>query len=425
MRKIADPQAPSWGSRLVGMEGLRGLAATTVLIQHVSVNLAGSVDKGAADPPIALMDQGLTLFFTLSGFLLYRSFAAAIVTGRRFPVIGGYFRNRAVRIFPVYIVILLVASLVVGSAFRRAILPGDGPEGVPDTVGYLTDPVKLLSNLFMVQTLFPSTMRTGLGVSWSLTVELIFYLVLPVLAWVAFRLRRSRRGAALLALAPAVVLLLLGLLGKAVLAKVSNPTSFADWFYLEWGGSWTAVLARSFFVHADLFAFGMLAAVIAALFAADVLPPHLVTPARWTALLTGAVAAWLAHGTVLQNTGFAVLFGAVVLFVALPAGAPGVAARVLDWLPFRFVGEVSYSVYLWHMPVIWTLARHHWAFPATLPGFYANVVLVFVVTLLLSSATYLLIEKPAQQRFRRRTDQQTAQGGSVPATAVGREVSRK
>jgi peptidoglycan/LPS O-acetylase OafA/YrhL len=77
---------PTWGSRLVGIEGLRALAATSVLVHHtvthapVQPNL-GSIGRWAV-PNLA---SGLTLFFTLSGFLLYRPFAAAVMRNEQLP----------------------------------------------------------------------------------------------------------------------------------------------------------------------------------------------------------------------------------------------------------------------------------------------------------------------------------------------------
>lgn len=387
------------------MEGLRGIGCTAVVVFHVYVLLAADVDAGVLSSHLDILSQSLTLFFALSGFLLYRSFAKAILTGERFPSIGRFARNRSLRMFPVHTVILLITSLAIGSAYYRVIVPGDSG-GVPDSVGYLTDPVKLIANIFMVQSLFPGTIRTGLGVSWSLTVELSFYFALPLLAMAAFRWRRRRRslrGGVVLAIAPAAVLLAIGLAGKTALAQVSHPTSADEQLYLEYGGNWTAVLARSFLVQADLFAFGMLAAVVVALFSAGVLPIRLVTPTRWGGLVVAAAVVALTEGTPYRDTGFAVLTGAVFLFAALPLGTPGIVARALDCLPLRFLGEISYSMYLWHCVVIWTLYRHGWTFPATLPGLYANIALVFAVSVCLSAITYYGVERPAL-RFKRRTD---------------------
>ncbi|MDI9894243.1 acyltransferase [Rhodococcus sp. IEGM 1381] len=399
------------------MEGLRGIAAVTVLVGHVSIHLARSVDKGVVDPLFAVMGQGLTLFFALSGFLLYLSFARAIVTGQRFPRIDRFFENRGLRIFPAYIVILLLVSLVFGVAYANSVGPDVGPEGAESSVGYMTNPIKLLANATMLHTLFPSTIKTGLGVSWSLTVELIFYLILRVLAIIAYRLRRTGISSVILALAPPAVMLGIGLVGKAVQALTVNPVDANERFYLEWGGNWTAVFARSFLVHADLFAFGMLAAVMVAFFNAGVLPASLRQYARWAGLVAGLAVVAIGRHTVVEDTVWAALGGAIIMFVALPnrADSPSILARVFEFIPFRYVGEVSYSLYLWHIPVIWFLARHGWVFPETLPGFYGNLALVFVVAVGLASITYYGIERPAL-KLKRNTV--STRSGSHAATSA-------
>ncbi|MGU3432753.1 acyltransferase family protein [Actinomycetes bacterium M1A6_2h] len=395
--RLITPVAPASGSRILGMEGLRGVAAVTVLIGHVSVYLARDVDKGAADPAFEVMGQGLTLFFALSGFLLYRSFAAAIATGRSFPRVGRYFENRGLRIFPAYVVILLLVSLVFGVANQNPPSPDTGSDWANSEAGFMTDPTKLITNILMIHTLFPATIKTGLGVSWSLTVELLFYLVLPAIAFLAYRLRSTRIPTTVITLAPAAFVLFLGLGGKAVVATISNPISANERFYLEWGSSWTAVLARSFFAHADLFAFGMVAAALVALFQESALAPRHEFWVRWGGVVAGIAAIMVLRGTIVENTAYAALAGAVIFFVATPSGAPGAAARVLDLLPFRYLGEVSYSMYLWHVPVISMLVRHGFVFPATLPGFYSNVALVLFMSVAMSTLTYYAIERKALQ----------------------------
>ena len=62
------------------------------------------------------LPSGLTLFFALSGFLLYRPFAAAIVRAERPPYVRAYLTNRALRILPAYIAILILVGLIFGAA---------------------------------------------------------------------------------------------------------------------------------------------------------------------------------------------------------------------------------------------------------------------------------------------------------------------
>src|SRR5690348_16752710 len=111
----ASGQAPR---RLVGIEGVRALAALSILACHTWSFTAHGGEQGywltLFFNDLAL---GVTLFFTLSGFLLYRPVAAAVLRGTGQPSARHYFRNRALRIVPAYWAILAVCGLVLGSVY--------------------------------------------------------------------------------------------------------------------------------------------------------------------------------------------------------------------------------------------------------------------------------------------------------------------
>lgn len=411
------------------MEGLRGIAAVSVLLGHVNVHLASGVAFGPVGVLIGVMGHGLTLFFALSGFLLFRPFASGLLTGRRFPDLKRFFANRLLRIFPAYLVIFAVVSFMFGAAYTQPGQPGAGVEGTSESIGYLWNPALIVPNLLMVQTLFPFSLKTGLGVAWSLTVEFIFYLVLPTLALVAWRLRtgRNRRapGGLAFALLPPIAILAIGSVGKIIMSLTFHPASPADEFYLEWGGNWYAVFARSFLVHADLFAFGMFAALIFAAYEAGRIPQRVVAPIRWAGLGIGAVLVLCSRFFGEWNdTAFALACGAMILFVAMPAKSDKISlAKVLEFAPFRFVGLVSYSFYLWHLPTLWTLKRLGWIAPATTWGYALNVLLVGGVTLGLSTLTYFFVEKPPL-KLKRRTDNGSLEVPTTRDTGIRHESPR-
>jgi peptidoglycan/LPS O-acetylase OafA/YrhL len=391
---------PSWGRRLIGIEGLRGLAAVSVLVGHVMAHLASDVALGSSvETLLDLVLNGLTLFFVLSGFLLFRPFASAMITQARAPSIRAYARNRVLRIYPVYIVIFLVVALALGAAYTSSIPRGESAESAGQTVGRMSDPLDILTNLLMVHTLVPSSIKTGIGPSWSLTVELVFYVVMPILAALAYRLCRGQALPARVALAaaPAVVLLATGMLGSLQVRRFTGAAAPEDQFWLGWGDNWHAVFARSFLVHADLFAFGMLAAVVVVLVERGVIAGRGLAATKAVAAV-GLVAGVLAARRLpLVDTWWALGCGALLLLVVLPTrhGGHSWSSRVLESLPLRYTGLVSYSLYLWHVPVIWLLDQHGFTAAATPTGFVLNIVLVFAVSMVLASATYWLVERPA------------------------------
>ncbi len=120
---------------MAGIEGLRGIAAGSVMLGHTIILLgaAGFVVPGFLYPLTGLLLQGLTLFFVLSGFLLYRPFASAIINGRAAPRTRDFLRNRVLRIWPAYLVILGLVGLRLrrGSAAARPRHRRQGKRRVP------------------------------------------------------------------------------------------------------------------------------------------------------------------------------------------------------------------------------------------------------------------------------------------------------
>ena len=107
------------------------------------------------------------MFFALSGFLLWRGHAAAARGLRPSPPTGHYLRSRIVRIMPGYLVAVVVILAL-----------------LPDAKADLT---VWLANLSLTQIYVPLTLTAGLTQMWSLSVEVAFYLALPVLALLARR----------------------------------------------------------------------------------------------------------------------------------------------------------------------------------------------------------------------------------------------
>jgi peptidoglycan/LPS O-acetylase OafA/YrhL len=385
---------------LPGIEGLRAVAAGAIVVHHTWLSEGG--DRPGADGPMGSVFEnlalGVVLFFALSGFLLYRPFAATIARGTTPPDIRRYLRNRALRILPAYWVILLITAVVLRTALTR------DAEGQLVS-GSLSDPLQLLKAALLIHDYDPATIVVGIGPAWSLAVEVVFYLLLPLLVLGAARAARragtrSRRVAVLLA--PPLLLLLVGLSGKFV-AGVVLPASPAAGYSTDWH----SVVERSFWAQADLFSFGMAAAVLHT----EVVDGRLILPRGWRlGALTLVVAIALPCAVTLnggqlsylvQNTAVALAAALLLAVASFPSGS----ARV-PWLQrlleVRFVvaaGLVSYSVFLWHEPLIRWLADRGlmgdgWG------GLARNLVLVALVVAVLSILTYRLVELPALRRKR-------------------------
>ena len=401
-RAAAATRDPGSGRRLPGIEGLRAVAAASVVVHHVWLLDGGEkLDQGGAAGKLFLnLALGVTLFFALSGFLLYRPFAAAIARGDRSPRIRNYLRNRALRILPAYWAILLLSALVIQATTVR-----DGAGEL--TAGALTDPAELLAAALLVHDYNPSTLLIGIGPAWSLAVEVVFYLVLPLMVLGVAAVARpmaSRQRRVLALLGPPALLLLIGLTGKLVAGFVVT----AETPGAGWDTNWHSVIERSFWAQADLFAFGMAAAVLHT----EVTDRTVRLPAGWrtptlvvSALLFLAAAKSLGSAQLSYlpgNTVVALSAAALLAVVAFPwegARAPRLTrlleARVIVW-----VGLVSYSVFLWNDPVMRWLTANGVTQPGW-PGLAVNLVVAIVVVGVLSFLTYRLVERPALRRKRR------------------------
>ena len=94
------------------LDGFRALAAIGVLLAHVALLSGLNVRKPGLGHYLARADVGVSIFFLLSGFLLYRPFVAARLAGRPSMGLGAYARRRALRILPAYWVALTIVAFV-------------------------------------------------------------------------------------------------------------------------------------------------------------------------------------------------------------------------------------------------------------------------------------------------------------------------
>ena len=171
--------SPSTGKPPPGHRGPAGdrghIDRRRARLELVDARRRGALERALVANAISTLSAGLTLFFTLSGFLLYRPFAAAIARGTPRQSFPAYLQNRFLRIAPAYWVILLVTALVLGAASVRT------ASGALE-VGRLTDPLDFISSALLLQDYRPETMIIGIGPAWSLAVEVVFYLALPLLS---------------------------------------------------------------------------------------------------------------------------------------------------------------------------------------------------------------------------------------------------
>ena len=375
--------------RLAGIEGLRGLAALGVLTWHVWAHETNRVTYGVALPPFTkLFDNarvGVAMFFVLSGFLLYRPFVAAVVRRQPRPSFARYFRSRALRILPAYWAAVVGVALL----FQRELLER---------------PLELLANMTFLQSYVPSYVPgpfhgLGIGPAWSLCVEVVFYVLLPLLVLLAFLLADSS-----IVEPVAAALVPVALLAGTGMAALLSSRLFGL------GQVWR----MSFLPHAHWFAVGMTVAVARVLWEDGRLRlPRWWRPGASAAILILSVAFLKLQyeGRITfeeEQSGLVVACGLLLALVVF-AGERSLLLRVLEWRPLFRLGLVSYGVFLWHDPILRWL-RDEGLTAAGRAGFVYDLVLVAALAIAAAALSYRVVEKPALAR----------KGGRVPPSASER-----
>lgn len=406
--------------RVVGLDGIRGLGCLAVVVGHVGEFYTPVTHHKAL---LDVLGLALILFFVLSGFLLFLPYVRRLTKpDGEMPDTRTYFLHRVFRVFPGYVVIFLIANFVLRAVYvdnPTTQLPGSG-----HGTGMITDPGKLLANLTLMQTYIPEYMQTGINPSWSLTLEIAFYLSLPLLGVLLFSLRKRVDIHPLkLALVAPAILLVVAYIGRALTPWVYSRVNvhnfqpdggeyLPDIWLQNWGPNLAAVFSRSILTNADLFAYGMLAAILFVAIEQAIIGERAAKWIHRAAIMAIPVFGVLTLKLVKDQSpfGYGVLGIVSALFITmvilpLSWGMPSRLARCLDIRPFYFIGLISMSVYLWHYPLLLLLGRFDLNAGDSWGGMLRNMAVVTLATLVLATITYYAVEKPGldlAKRFRKR-----------------------
>lgn len=366
MKPVADQVGGTRGF-LPAVEGMRACAAMGVVLTHVAFQTGTS--SGVLGRLLHRFDLAVAVFFALSGFLLWRGHAAAARGMRHRPPNGHYLRSRLVRIMPGYVVAVVVILTLLPEADHAS-------------------PTVWLANLTLTQVYVPLTLTAGLTQMWSLSVEVSFYLALPLLALLARRMPVRAR-------VPAIAVVALASLAWGLLPihapqgvnPLNWPPAYASWFaagmlLAEWTVSppgWAHRLARNRWAITGI-------ALAAYLISASPLAgPKDLVPAT------------LGQFVVRTSMG-AVVAGA--LLAPLVLDRPDTPHPILGSRVMVTLGRWSYGLFVWHLAALVMVFPMVGKFM-----FNGGMVVVLILTLVfgfaMAAVSYALVESPCRNALRR------------------------
>jgi peptidoglycan/LPS O-acetylase OafA/YrhL len=395
---VAPVVAPPPGHpRFPLMDSLRAIAALSVLVGHVA-GLAQVVRHHWWSPLLGSANQGVTVFFVLSGFLLYRPMVSSQLGGAPRPPWRDYVRRRLLRILPAYWLALTVLAIYPG-------LPGVFSSEWWRYYGLL-------------QVYSPTSALGGIVVAWSLCIEVSFYLALPLYAtaigWLTRRLSIPARVRAELG-----VLLALSVASLALYALDPGGQRAFLPFYLWWfcAGMGLALISAAL----DRRPGGRRPAAVAFIGA----HPGVVwgvAGGLYVALcyLLGDPPATKGYDVaheVLVNRGLGGLVGLVLVLPAVFGDRAGGWPRaVLAWRPLAWLGLISYGVYLWHLNLLGVVTDHVTVLGNRGVGaFPLLLALVAACTVAVAAMSYYVVERPVL-RLKLRRGERTAATRSEAGT---------
>jgi peptidoglycan/LPS O-acetylase OafA/YrhL len=320
------------------LDGFRGLAVLFVLLAHSS--FAGYDPLGIDFNHFGSV--GVYLFFVLSAYLINRQMLEALATQRATPKFWlRYALRRVLRIYPMYLLALIASYLLFANGFG-------GP------IHHVDDILKHLS------------LTEAKGVFWTIPVEVAYYLISPLLVLSLWPLYRVRPWLAMLLLLTATLAL--------------------------WYTRFLHLPMPLFLRFAPVLAFGTLLAMAQRRLR---LPGGIGLALFALILTTVPSAARALYGvSIFHSYTYTAAYGLTWALILYQALYHEVALSALGrWKPLRYLGTLSFSIYLLHLPVL-SLCQALLPKPWVMPAFVAG-------TLLASFLTFTFVERPmAQIKFR-------------------------
>ncbi len=374
---------------LPALTGLRFFAAAHVLLFHYVVG-AGFAVPAFVMTVASTGQAGVSMFFVLSGFIL--TYAYMTADGGLRGSAASFWRARVARIYPVYLFALLVAFPLLLGAWMVNF--GLSPGGI---ARFLT---VLFASPLLLQAWTPGAELQWNGPGWSLSVEAFFYLVFPFL--LPRLTRMPLRRAWLLA------------------ATLWAATAALRVAHVGLGWDQDDLLRELFYKHPLLRLPDFVAGIVACRwFLERNVASGKLANSSWLAAVSGGLlllvlgTPWVPPNA--MNTTLLIPLYAM-LFVGLTGS--GALTRVVGCAPLRYLGEISYALYLLHAPVHVYISQAAPMVPGLTAHGPAVAVLATAASLALAAFAYRFIEIPWRTRLRSSSSAGEPREPAVPRAPV-------
>lgn len=387
--------------RYTEFEAYRGLASVLIVVFHAyqytreGGRLNTYLYEGQSGHLLLVsLDTAVAWFFALSGFLMYMPYALSLFRERGTLPPRVFLYRRAVRILPLYFLVLLLVW-----AWRYSGQPGTWTD--------------LLEHLTFTHVWDSRYIFYTVGPAWSLGAEIIYYVMLAIMGplLVRFAAGRPRADQWRWLVGFPVALVLISVVYKYVSSFVLEISALRFAWYFN-------PLA-----HVDSFAFGMLLAVVAACATIGAGRGVRLTLAGLGAALMAFTFLYRAELPWVQLYTYTLGGAAFTLFLAstVLARTATTLTRRLEHRFWTHLGLTSYGMYLWHEPLMLELSRRGWLIHPDPQAFWTNVLALVLLSGLLATITYWMIELPAQEA----RDVITPEGALLDDYAREQEVFRR
>jgi peptidoglycan/LPS O-acetylase OafA/YrhL len=368
---------PGQGSRrFIAGDPLRALACLGILVWHVIVNAAAltppdgvsaylRAELGILGRPLYTLSISVWLFFALSGYLIAGPFVRAIVTGStRPPSVLPYLRNRVLRIVPAFWAFLTLTIVIAGTE-------GDALPHLAAFYGFAH-----------VYAMGPFTDR--MVQAWTLDVEVVFYIAVPLLFLPLIRALRARWTPSVRA-----ALTVAGCAGVAVASLSLGERYVTSWRCVP-GSAWA-------------FTPGIALAALEPVLRPRLEGRNITRQLGWGFLALAGVAFLTASyavdfgSNIQENCASFVVVGALLAGPLLMQWC-GQTTRVLDNGLLHWVGKRAYGIYLAHVLVIHELHDMTASLSSMRVALVTTLPLVLLISAALGALSFRYVERPFLER---------------------------